>query len=74
MSTPPTSQWHAGRTPAHYQTTVHHHPTAARLLLTELPARYLTTTEQPRSTAPTTTSGEGHPHICVDGENISRVF
>ncbi len=56
-----------------YQTALHHHATAARLLLTELPARYLTTTEQPRSTAPTTTSGEGHPHIYVDGENIRRV-
>ena len=27
-----------------------------------------------RPTAPTTTSGEGHPHIYFDGENISRVF
>ena len=26
-----------------------------------------------RPTAPTTTSGEGHPHIYVDGENIRRV-
>ncbi len=55
------------------QMALHHHPTAASLLLTDLPARNLTTTEQPRSTAPTTTSGEGHPHIYVDGENIRRV-
>ena len=56
------------------QMALHHHPTAARLLLTGLPARYLTTTQQPQPTAPTTTLGEGHPHVYVDGENIIRVF
>ena len=57
------------------QTALHHHSTAGSLLLTGLPARYLTTTEQPgQRPRPQPQAKEGHPHIYVDGENIRRVF